>query len=83
MNKNDIVSALIAQKSKIFNSTVKIGTRKFQLAGVGGQTLKVRPTRLPKYPHLELVGFLNWSEWDNFTKEEQKLVEAFYGSLPK
>lgn len=83
MKKNHIVSALITQKSKIFNLTVKVGTHKFQLAGVGGKTLKVRPTRLPKYPHLELVGFLDWSEWDNFTKDEQKLVEAFYGSLPK
>lgn len=81
--KNKIVSALIAQKSKIYNLTVKVGTRKFQLAGVGGKTLKVRPTRLPKYPHLELVGFLEWAEWDNFTQDEKKLVEAFYGSLPK
>lgn len=81
--KDKVISALMAQKKKIFNITVKVGTRKFQLAGVGAQTLKVRPTRLPKYPHLELVGFLSWSEWDNFTKEEEKLVEAFYGSLPK
>ena len=81
--RHKIVSALIAQKSKIFNCTVKVGTRKFQLAGVGSKTLKVRPTRLPKYPHLELVGFLEWKEWDNFTPEERKMVEAFYGSLPK
>lgn len=81
--KNKIVSALIAQKKKIFNLTVKVGTRKFQLAGVGAQTLKIRPTRLPKYPHLELVGFLSWKDWEQFTTEEKKLVEAFYGSLPK
>ena len=81
--KNPIISTLIKQKKKIFNITVKVGTRKFQLAGVGSKSLKVRPTRLQKYPHLELVGFLDWSEWDNFTPDEKKLVEAFYGSLPK
>lgn len=81
--KNKIISQLIAGKRRIFNLTVKVGTRKFQLAGVGAQTLKVRPTRLPKYPHLELVGFLSWSDWENFTPEEKKLVEAFHGSLPK
>lgn len=83
MKKNRIISGLIAHKNKIFNLTVKIGTRKFQLAGVGNKSLKVKPARLPKYPHLELVGFLDWSQWNNFTDEEKQLVEAFYGSLPK
>ena len=83
MSKNAIVSALISQKSKIFNLRVKVGTRKFRLNGIGAENLKVKPTRLPQYPHLDLVGFLPWDEWDNFTKEERELVEAFYKSLPK
>lgn len=82
MIKNKIISALIARKNRIFNLRVKVGSRKFQLAGVGAKTLKVKPTRLPGYPHLELVGFLEWKEWNNFTPEEKKLVEAFYKSLP-
>lgn len=83
MDKNKIVSALITKKNSIYNLRVKVGTRKFQLAGIGAKNLKVRPTRLPKYPHMELVGFLDWSKWNEFTKEEQELVKAFYGSLPK
>lgn len=82
MMKNKIISALITQKNKIFNLNVKVGTRKFQLAGVGSKSLKVRLS-LSKYPHLELIGFLDWSQWNNFTDEEKQLVEAFYGSLPK
>ena len=81
--KNKVVSALIAQKNKIFDLRVKVGTRKFKLNGIGAKNLKVKPTRLPQYPHLDLVGFLPWSEWDNFTKEEKQLVMAYYNSLPK
>lgn len=83
MDKNQIVSALIARKNKIFDLRVKVGTRKFKLNGVGSKNLKVKPTRLPQYPHLDLVGFLPWNEWDNFTKEEKQLVMAYYNSLPK
>ena len=83
MIKNKIISGLIAHKNKIFNLTVKIGTRKFQLAGVGSKSLKVKPARLPNYPNLELVGFLDWSQWNNFTDEEKELVRTFYSSLPK
>ena len=80
-DKNTIVSALIAGKKSIFNLRIKNGNRKFQLAGVGAKSLKVRPTRLPDYPHLELVGFLSWNEWDEFTPQEKKLVEAFYSQI--
>lgn len=79
--KNKTISALIAGKKSIFNCRIKIGSRKFQLAGIGSSAIKVRPTRLKNYPHLEIVGFLNWKDWDNFTKEEKALVEAFYNSL--
>lgn len=83
MDKHAIISALISKKYKIFNLRVKVGNRKFKLNGVGSENLKVKPTRLPDYPHMDLVGFLPWNEWDNFTEKERKLVEAFYGSLPK
>ena len=79
--KNKVISALIAGKKSIFNSRIKVGSRKFQLAGIGSSSLKVRPTRLPNYPNLEIVGFLSWKDWDKFTKEEKALVEAFYNSL--
>ena len=83
MDKNKTISKLISKKNTIFNLRVKVGNRKFKLNGIGSKNLKVKPTRLPKYPHLDLVGFLPWEEWDNFTKEERELVEAFYKSLPK
>ena len=80
-NKNKIVSELIAGKRSIFNLRVKVGRRKFQLAGVGSQTIKVRPTRLPDYPNLELVGFIKWSDWDKLSQSEKQLIEAFHKSL--
>lgn len=81
--KNKVISALMSKKNSIFNLRVKVGNRKFQLNGVGTKNLKVKPTKLPNYPHLDLVGFLPWAEWDNFTPQEKELVEAFYKSLPK
>ena len=82
-DKNKVVSALIQKKNKIFNLRVKVGTRKFKLNGIGSKNLKVKPTRFADYPHLDLVGFLPWDKWEEFTDKEKKLVEAFYGSLPK
>ena len=79
--KNKVISDLISRKKSIFNCRIKVGSRKFQLAGVGSSSIKVKPTRLKNYPHLEIVGFLSWKDWDNFTKEEKALVEAFYNSL--
>ena len=81
LDKNTIVSQLIAGKNKIFNLRVKVGTRKFQLAGVGSKTIKVRPTRLPDYPNLELVGFIKWSDWEKLSQSEKQLIEAFHKSL--
>ena len=83
MSKNRIISALIAGKKSIFNCRVKSNRRIFQLAGIGSKSLKIKPNRMANYPHLELVGFLDWSEWDNFTEAEKSLVEAFYNELPK
>lgn len=82
MMMNKIVSALIAGKKKIFNCTIltKNGKR-FQLAGVGAKALKVRPARIDGYPHLELVGFLEWNKWSEFTPEEKELVKAFYSQI--
>lgn len=82
MTKNKIVSALISQKSKIFNCKIKSNRRVFQLAGVGSKNLKIKPNRMAKYPHLELVGFLPWDKWEEFTDEEIALVESFYKQLP-
>ena len=83
MNKNRIVSALIAGKKSIFNCRIKNNRRVFQLGGVGAQNLKVRPNRIKEYPNLELIGFLPWDKWDSFTTEEKNLVMAFYDQLPK
>lgn len=83
MNKNQIVSALIAGKKSIYNCRIKSGRRVFQLGGIGSQTLKVRLNSPKGYPHLEISGFIRWDKWDEFTKEEKELVMTFYNQLPK
>ena len=83
MDKNTIVSALIAGKKNIYNCKIKSGRRVFQLGGIGGKTLKVRLNSPKDYPHLELNGFIAWEKWDDFTQAEKDLVMAFYSQLPK
>ena len=73
----------MSKKNSIFNCKVKSNRRIFQLAGVGSENLKVRPNRMANYPHLELVGFLPWDKWDEFSDEEKALVEAFYKQIPQ
>lgn len=82
-NKNKIISALIAGKKNIFNCRITSNRRVFQLGGIGPKALKVKPNRFKDYPHLEIIGFLDFNEWDNFTDKELALVEAFYNQLPK
>lgn len=82
-NKNKIVSALISQKNKIFNSTVKVANRKFKLNGLGSSALKVKLNSPSGFPHLDVVGFINWDKWDEFTPQEKELVEAFYSQINK
>ena len=77
-DKNSVVSALISQKRKIFNSSVKVGNRVFKLGGLGSSALKVKLNSPKGYPHLDLQGFLSWDKWDEFTPQEKELVKAFY-----
>lgn len=80
-DKNAIVSALISQKSKIFNSTVKVSNRRFKLNGLGASALKVKLNSPSGFPHLDVVGFINWDKWDEFTPQEKELVKAFYSQI--
>lgn len=82
-NKNKIVSALISQKNKIFNSTVKVSNRKFKLNGLGASALKVKLNSPQGFPHLDVIGFINWDKWNEFTPQEKELVQAFYSQLDK
>lgn len=82
-DKNKIVSALIARKSKIFNSTVKVGNRKFKLNGLGTSALKVKLNSPSGFPHLDVVGFINWDKWNEFTPQEKELIQAFYSQINK
>lgn len=80
MDKNKIISQLIAGKKNIFNCTIVVDNKKFQLAGVGSKTLKVR-TKVQGCPNLDSFGFLEWNKWEDFSPLERKIVEAFHKSL--
>ena len=82
MNKNKIISALIAGKKSIFNCRITSNRRVFQLGGIGTKALKVKPNRFKNYPHMEIVGFLDLNSFDDFTDEELALLEGFYNQLP-
>lgn len=80
MEKNKVISQLIAGKKNIFNCTIIVENKKFQLAGVGAKTLKVR-TKVEGCPNLDSFAFLEWRKWDDFSPLEKQIVEAFYKSL--
>lgn len=81
MDQNKIVSALISKKNKIFNSSVKIGNRVFKLNGLGASAIKLKLNSPKGYPHMDLIGFISWKEWDNFTPQEKELIKAFYSQV--
>lgn len=81
MNKNKIVSALIARKNTIFNSSVKVGNRVFKLNGLGSSAIKVKLNSPKNFPHLDVIGFISWENWDEFTEQEQELIKAFYSQI--
>jgi len=84
MNKNKTVSALISQKKTIYNKKVKNSDNLvFQLGGVGAKSLKVRVPHMENYPHLDLSGFIKWSDWEELTPQELELIGNFYKSIPK
>ena len=80
MDKNKIISKLIVGKKNIFNCTIVIGEQRFQLAGIGSKTLKIR-VKVEGCPNLDSFGFLEWQKWENFSPLEKQIVEAFYKSL--
>ena len=82
MNLKEIISCLVKGKKSIFNVEVKVSNRKFQLAGVGKQALKVRIPSPKGFPHLELSGFINWDKYEEFTPQEKALIQAFIDELP-
>lgn len=82
MNIQEIISCLVKGKKSIFNCEVKVSGRKFQLAGVGKQALKVRLNSPKSFPHLEVSGFINWDKYNEFTPQEKALVQAFIDELP-
>lgn len=82
MDIKEIISCLVKGKKSIFNAVVKVSGRNFQLAGVGNSALKVKINSPKGFPHLELSGFLNWDNYDQFTEQEKALVQAFIDELP-
>lgn len=82
MNIKEIVSCLVKGKKSIFNAVVKVSGRKFQLGGVGDSALKVKLNSPKGFPHLDVSGFLNWDNYDDFTEQEKALVQAFIDELP-
>ena len=81
MNKQ-IISRLVKGKKNIFNAVVKVGSRKFQLDGVGESALKVKLNSPKGFPHLDVSAFLNWDDYDDFTSQEKALIQAFIDELP-
>lgn len=79
--KNKIISSLIAKKWTIKNMTLKISQKKYQLNGIGSKNLKLKLDAPKECPNLQVVAFLPWEKWENFSETEKQIVDLFYKKL--
>lgn len=80
---DSIVDSLVKGKQHLwdFKFPVKVLNRQTQLGGLGDKALTIKLKTSSKYPNLEVKGFLNWKDFDKFTKEEKDLVNYLLDEL--
>ena len=79
----EFVSRLVKGKKSLWNFSFssKVCGRKATLGGIGSKALTLKLGASAKYPHLDIKGFLNWEDYDDWTPEEKALVQALLDEL--
>ncbi len=82
---NKDIKKIIDKKNRktLWNTkfTNKVAGRPAELGGLGGSSLKMRLKTSKDYPNVDICAYLNWRDWDKYTKKEKQLIEDLLNQL--
>ena len=82
---NQSIKKIIDKKNRktLWNTKFrnKVAGRPAELGGLGNSSLKMRLQTSKDYPNVDICAYLNWRDWNKYTKKEKQLIEDLLNQL--